>query len=206
MIDIKKTTIFTDDFYSFVMPNHEEWSEKIKTIVTVEENKKIHRHSTLPEEECNVKANRTAWDSHLRYPILNSLSREIRAIIQEFIKEENFDAPLLEVHNCWINWYKKNDHTVPHTHGTHLSLVYFVDIEETDAKFIFIKNNTYQLLKKEKDTTIFNDKKILNVKNGDVIMFGGNMLHSVTYNTTDKTRITFAANLIVKYHDERTDY
>ena len=29
MIDIQKTNIFTDDCYSFTLPNHEEWSKNI---------------------------------------------------------------------------------------------------------------------------------------------------------------------------------
>ena len=199
MIDIQKTNIFTDDCYSFTLPNHEEWSKNIKTIVTIEENKDIHHHITTPEHECNVKANRTAWDSHFRYPIVNSLNEEIVNIIYQFIEEENFDAPKIKVEDCWINWYKKNDHAEPHDHGKHLSIVYFVDVEETDAQFMFFKRNKYSLVKKEKNKMIFNDRKLLTVKNGTVVMFSGDMLHSVTPNTTDATRITYAANFIVEY-------
>ena len=108
------------------MPAHGDWSEKIKNIIIVEDNKEIHQHTTIPKEACNVVGRRTAWDSHLRYPILQSLIKELEKIIQIFIEKENFDAPILKLQECWINWYKKNDHAIPHIHPSHLSLVYFV--------------------------------------------------------------------------------
>jgi len=203
MINIEKHTIFTDDIYSFVMPAHEDWSEKIKNIITVEDNKEIHQHTTIPKEACNVMGRRTAWDSHLRYPILQSLIKELEKIIQIFIEKENFDAPILRLQECWINWLKKNDHVLPHIHPRHLVLVYAVDVEETGADLLWIKNNSYQLAKKGEKTTTRNDVKSLKIKNGSVVMFNGNLLHAVTPNLSNKTRVTFIANFEVGYIKER---
>ena len=206
MIDIQKTNIFTDDCYSFTLPNHEEWSKNIKTIVTIEENKDIHHHITTPEHECNVKANRTAWDSHFRYPIVNSLNEEIVNIIYQFIEEENFDAPKIKVEDCWINWYKKNDHAEPHDHGKHLSIVYFVDVEDTKASFLFHENNNFRLVKKNENSEEINIVKKIHAKDGMVLMFNGNICHSVTPNQTDEERVTLALNFCVVYDEERPSY
>ena len=201
MINIEKHTIFTDDIYSFVMPAHEDWSEKIKNIITVEDNKEIHQHTTIPKEACNVMGRRTAWDSHLRYPILQSLIKELEKIIQIFIEKENFDAPILRLQECWINWLKKNDHVLPHIHPRHLVLVYAVDVEETGADLLWIKSDSYQLA--NKGEKIRNDIKSLKIKNGSVLMFNGNLLHAVTPNLSNKTRVTFIANFEVGYIKER---
>ena len=203
MINIEKHTIFTEDIYSFVMPAHGDWSEKIKNIIIVEDNKEIHQHTTIPKEACNVMGRRTAWDSHLRYPILQSLTKELEKIIQIFIEKENFDAPILRLQECWINWYKKNHHAIPHIHPSHLSLVYFVDVEETGADFLWIKNDSYRLAKKGEKTTTSNNIKSLKIKNGSVLMFNGNLMHAVTPNLSNKTRVTFAANFGVEYTKER---
>ena len=217
MINIEKHTIFTEDIYSFVMPAHEDWSEKIKNIITVEDNKEIHQHTTIPKEACkwaltpqellreqldSVMGKRTAWDSHLRYPILQSLIKELVKIIQIFIEKENFDAPILVLQECWINWLKKNDHVLPHIHPRHLVLVYAVDVEETGADLLWIKSDSYQLA--NKGEKIRNDIKSLKIKNGSVVMFNGNLLHAVTPNLSNKTRVTFIANFEVGYiNDEK---
>ena len=185
------------------MPAHEDWSEKIKNIITVEDNKEIHQHTTIPKEACNVMGRRTAWDSHLRYPILQSLIKELEKIIQIFIEKENFDAPILRLQECWINWLKKNDHVLPHIHPRHLVLVYAVDVEETGADLLWIKSDSYQLANKGEKTTTRNDVKSLKIKNGSVLMFNGNLLHAVTPNLSNKTRVTFIANFEVGYTKER---
>jgi len=207
MTHIDKTTIFTEEVYSFTMPNHEKWSKKIKDIILVENNKELHGHTTIPEEACNVKARRTAWDSHFRYPSIGSLTHELAGILGGLIERENFDAPNLRVQDSWINWYEKNNHTVPHHHGNHLSVVYFVDVEDSKADFLFLRQDRFQLVKKEGNKTLHNNIKSVEVKNGSVLVFNGSLTHAVTANLSDSTRITFAVNYAVEYYDEkRNDY
>ena len=206
MINIEKHSIFIEEAYSFMMPNHEHWSKEIKNIILVEENKDIHKHSTVLDEACNVKAKRTPWDSHYRYPAVLSLTKDLIKIVEDFIKKEDFDAPLIKIEECWLNWYNKDNYTTPHNHGVHLSLVYFIDVEDTGAKFLFSKNNCYSLEKKEKNHTRCNNVREVNVKNGTVLMFNGNLTHGVTPNLSDQTRITYAANLVVQYMEKREDY
>ena len=205
-LEIIKHNIFIEEAWSFIMPNHEKWRKEIKDIILVENNKEIHKHTTIPEEDCNVKARRTAWDSHFRYPQIRSLTDELSNIIEDWIKKENFEAPKIIVKDCWINWYEKNDHAVPHDHGVHLSLVYFVDVEDSEADFLFIKSGRYELIRKEKNETFHNNIKSVKVKNGTVLMFSGDLTHSVTPNLSNNTRITFAANYGVNYKEKRGDY
>ena len=198
-IEITKHNIFVDEAWSFIMPDHEKWSKEIKNIILVENNKEIHKHTTTPPRDCNVKAKRTAWDSHFRYPQIRSLTSELSNIIKEWIKQENFDAPTIEIKDCWINWYDKNNHTVPHFHGVHLSLVYFVDVEDSKADFLFIREDRYELIRKENNETFHNNMKSVKVKNGTVLVFNGNLVHGVSSNLSNNTRITFAVNYVVDY-------
>lgn len=124
------------------MPNHDKWEKQLKEIVKVEDNKNLHNFTTEPDDECNVKAKRTAWDSHLRYPTIRDLSTELIKIVLNLIDQQNFDAPNIEVTESWINWYKKNNFATPHSHGpNHLSIVYFVDVEKVMLNFVFIKKH-----------------------------------------------------------------
>ena len=70
MIAIEKIPLFTEEVYSFIMPDHNHWGKQIKNIVLVEKNKAIHDYSTIPEEDCNVKANRTTWDTFYQIQFL----------------------------------------------------------------------------------------------------------------------------------------
>ena len=117
----------------------------------------------------------------------------------DWIKQEDFDIPSLDLEECWINWYKKNNYAQPHTHGAVLSVVVFIDVEDTDAKFFFHADNNLVLIKKKEDSTNFSDVKYIQVKNGTVIFFDGSIRHSVSQNTTDKKRITVALNYGVEY-------
>ena len=204
-LEITKHNIFVDEAWSFIMPDHEKWSKEIKNIILVENNKEIHNHTTIPDEDCNVKAKRTAWDSHLRYPQIRSLTDELSNIIRYWIKKENFDAPTVIVNDCWINWYEKNDHAMPHDHEVHLSLVYFVDVEDSGADFLFHKPGRFALIRKENNETFRNNVRFVKVKNGTVLMFNGALMHSVTPNLSNNTRITFAANYRVNYKEKRRE-
>ena len=204
-LEITKHNIFVEEAWSFTMPDHEKWRKEIKNIILVENNKEIHKHTTIPEDDCNVKARRTAWDSHFRYPQIRSLTYELTNIIEDWVKKENFDAPLVKVSDCWINWYNKNEHAVPHVHGVHLSLVYFVDVEDSGAEFLFHKDGRFVLIRKENNKTFRNNIRSVKVKNGTVLMFNGDLTHSVTPNLSNNTRITFAANYRVNYKEKRRE-
>ena len=206
MIDIHKTPLFTQEVYSFMMPDHTHWKEQIKNIILVEKNKALHNYSTTPEKACNIKENRTAWDTHIRYNSISILSHKICEIIYNFIRQEDFDAPKLKIHNCWINWYNKDHSAVPHLHSCHLSLVYFVDVENTKASFLFHENNNFRLVRKKENSSNISTIKELHTKDGLVLMFSGSLSHSVTPNQTDKERVTLAMNFNVAYDEEREDY
>ena len=205
-IEITKTPLFTDEVSFFTMPDHEHWKEQIHNIIKVEDNKNIHKYTTIPNKEDSVKASRTAWDSHLRYSAIGTLTDKIVEIIHSSVRQDGYDAPLLRIEDAWINWYKKDQFALPHIHASHISVVYFVDTENSSSDFIFTQKDHYRLLKKEGDKTITNTHKQMNIKDGTVIFFNGNMWHSVSPNLSNKTRITFATNLIAEYHGERKEY
>ena len=205
-MNINKIPIFTQEVFHFMLPNFEEWKKLINQIILVEENKNIHEHDTSPEEACNVMAKRTAWNSHQRYPALNMLCNEIRVYLNKFIEKENYDIPDLDVTDCWINWYKKNQYAQPHKHGGVLSVVLFVDVEKSNSKFFFHSDNNAVFVKKDNVHTNSSNVKELTAKDGTVIFFDGSVFHSVSSNTTDNTRVTVAINFGVNYKSSRNEY
>ena len=199
MINIKKHELFKEEIYSFEMPNFNFWKKEINEIIKVEDNK-VHNHSTDLKNWSNIKARRTAWDTHHRYKSMYNLSQEFIKIVQSFVKSENFDAPEIEVNNLWINWYEKNQLAVPHNHNSHLSLVFFVDVEKTNTYFLVHKEyKKFFLIKKEGNSTHNNNILQIDVKDGTCLMFDGGLYHSTTPNLTDYKRITLAVNFDVCY-------
>lgn len=206
MAEINRLPIFTQEVFHFTLPNFEEWKKHINQIILVEENKNIHGHDTSPEEECNVMAKRTAWNSHQRYEILNDLCKEISLHLKNFIKKEGYDIPELKVNSCWINWYTKNQYAQPHTHGHHLSVVFFVDVEKSNGKFFFYSNNRAVLTKKKERHTNFSSIVQVDTKDGIVLFFDGSIYHSVSPNTTNNKRVTVAINFSIEYNKTREAY
>tara|TARA_R100000781_G_scaffold63940_1_gene40450 strand:+ start:91 stop:711 length:621 start_codon:yes stop_codon:yes gene_type:complete len=206
MVEITKVPIFIQEIFHFQLPNFSEWEKQIKQIVLVEDNKKIHDLSSTPKEQCNVMAQRTAWNSHQRYTSLKLLCDEIRNYLNTFVENAGYDVPEFIIGGCWINWYGKDNYALPHVHGDVVSVVVFIDVEETDAKFFFHADNNFVLVKKEETSTNFSNVKHVEVKNGTVIFFDGSLRHSVSQNTTEKKRITVAMNFVPSYKEKRNEY
>mgnify|MGYP003110400066 FL=1 len=206
MIEILKTPIFTHEVFSFSLPNFETYKKQIEQIVLVEENKSIHKIDTSPENECNVKAKRTAWNSHQKYFALQRICDDVSNYVEQFVASEDYDAPKFETQECWINWYGKGQNALPHHHGSNLSAVLFVDVENTDANFYFHADKNLVLHKKTDVHTNFNDIVEVKAKNGTVLFFDGSISHSVSPNLTEKRRVTMAINFKPVYTYERSEY
>jgi len=194
MVTINKHPLFTEEVYSFKMPNHDFWKKEINTIINIESNSVHNLSSKPPQKETNIRATRTAWDSHLRYPSLKNLSQEINNILKMFVETEGFDIPNINVFDCWINWYGKNEFAVPHHHGLNIAFVYFVDVEDTDASFLFHNRTSMSFKKKQENGEYRNDIKKIKPKNGTCLFFSGSLLHSVSPNLSNKIRKTLAMN------------
>ena len=138
-IEISKHKLFTEEIYSFNMPDFNYWKKEINEIVKIENNA-VHNHSTDLKFLSNIQARRTAWDTHLRYPSMLNISKEFIKIIESFVKSEDFDVPSINLTELWINWYVKNQMAVPHCHGTAFSLVFFVDVEKSNTSFLINKD------------------------------------------------------------------
>ena len=206
-MQINRLKIFTDEAFYFDMPDFNVWKKHIENIILIEENNEKNNLDTEPENECNVKAKRTAWNSHARYPVLNDLSLKIKQILSDFIDKEGYDIPNLVLRDCWINWYTKDQHATPHTHDPDLSVVFFVDVEDSGANFLFHSSKNFILTKTKKDKLLsVNALKKIDVKNGTVVFFDGAIPHSVSSNLSDKRRVTVAMNFKAVYNSERNEY
>ena len=82
-----------------IVTNFETYKKQIQQIVLVEDNKSIHKIDTSPEDECNVKAKRTAWNSNQKYQILDNLCEDIAMYIQKFIDNQGYDIPEIITQN-----------------------------------------------------------------------------------------------------------
>jgi len=198
---ITQHILFTEKLWSFQMPDHEHWKTQISNIMLVEKNKDKHKYSTQPLEECNVKAPRTSWDSHAQYPAVNHISNIImKTFLPEIWKTEKFKVPGVCIESSWINFYTKNHYAVAHHHRPSIySIVYFVKVPKNSCKFLVY--NEKRILESELDENKY--ELTVDAVEGTVIVFHGNVVHSVTPNQSDETRITLAANYHVHYPKER---
>jgi len=199
MTEVTRLPIFTQEVFYFQLENLDFWQKKINEIIAIEE--KIFK--TVPDRQCNVFAKRTDWNSHERYESLGDLGQNIRESLEDFIEKEGYDIPELALHECWINWYNKDDHAVPHKHDNFLAVVLFLDVENSDSYFYVHADVNAVLQKKDEQNTISNKIKQINIKDGTVLFFDGKVTHSVSANKSERTRITVAFNFRPLYEVKR---
>ena len=199
---INKIPVFTQEICYFTLPNFEHFKEQIMQIILVESND-VHQIKTSPDKECNIKAQRTAWNSHDRYPVVNNICKIVQDYLLEYIADEGYDIPELELINSWINWYGKGESALPHDHGHQLSCVLFVDVEKSNAKFLAHSDRSTVFIKKTDQQTNFSNIKSINATDGTVLFFDGRMMHSVSPNLTNNLRITLAMNYQPIYKNKR---
>ncbi len=199
---ISRLPIFTQELFYYQIDNLSEWQEKIQHIIMAEET----NLKTEPSERCNVFAGRTDWNSHQRYKALDDLGTEIRLSLEDFIRKEGYDIPTLALHECWVNWYKKDEHAVPHKHDNFLAVVLFLNVEDSESYFFVHADNNAVLQKKETNHVTYNNLKQINVKDGTVIFFDGKVMHSVSANKSNKTRVTVAFNFVPIYDEIRHEH
>ena len=194
-IKVDKHAIFTDYVWSFTMPDHEHWKKEIENIITVEKNKEMHNFSTESLQDRPVRAHKTAWDSYARYPAVFNILKIISSTIRQSIQQDGWEAPTLTPINGWINWFEKDQFAHEHDHNCLLSAVYYVSSEHSPSQFFFHRNDRMRLRKKNEEA----NTKLVEPKEGSVIFFTGCQSHSVSPNTSEKTRITLAANFVGEY-------
>lgn len=124
-------------------------------------------------------------------------SRIIKTLGDEFIRFSNLKDVLNSHFNkkisygqAWLNRYGKGEFQEPHWHigsgrKADLSFVYFLKIPENSHCFNFCNKDG-------------NNKKYINEKSGDLLIFGPDLYHSVDPNTSDDYRYTIAGNLNIK--------
>lgn len=198
---MNKHPLFSQKCWSFTLPRHEEYKRLINQVLLVDQNDPNFRISTghtskklEGSEQTNVYAWRSDWHSHLHFPILEKLCEELKSYLAEIIKEEKVqDTSEIEVVDCWINKYKKNDFAVPHRHGNDEWVsVYFMKIPK-DSKSIFRVHNPLGHTYKSGLTENFATLDI-NATEGSIIIMSGAMRHEVTPNMSEKERVTIAMN------------
>ena len=90
---------------------------------------------------------------------------------------------------------------MPHKHDNFLAVVLFLNVENSDSYFFVHADNNAVLQKKEKNNVTYNNLKQINVKDGTVLFFDGKVMHSVSPNKSNKTRVTVAFNYMPIYDE-----
>ena len=189
---INKHNLFTQKCWSFTLPRHEEYKRLINQIILAD--KTDPNFNVESKEQTNVYAWKSDWRSHLHFPVLGDLCKEIKPFFSQIIKEEKIkNTSEIEVDDCWINKYKKNDFAVPHQHPPGCwSAVYFMKIPK-DSKAVFRVHNPLGVTYNSELSENFAIREI-NVKEGSVLMMSGAIRHEVTPNTSEEERVTVPMN------------
>lgn len=129
-------------------------------------------------------------------------------IIEPFlVKFINDVYPIKEINiyptEIWVNKYDNGDYQEYHDHcdrNSNLSMVYFHKLNPDDGCQFQFYNDLHPMYKTNGLTDVFNldgmgHSFIPNIKQGSIIFFPSNYIHSVSLHTGTKTRITFSANL-----------
>jgi len=175
-----KYTIFDHNcfFVQFKVPNCEE----LKKFV-------LNKEETYTEftwaEDCDVKTISCSWQE-----TIDLLKPSLYEFCKSIGKGFKYD-----IHDPWINCYKKNGFQETHDHvKCDLSCVFFPEIQENFGKFYFYDrygNSLGPAWSKliNPDTTWYPD-----IQSGDIIFFPSAILHGVTPHKSDKMRKTFSCN------------
>ena len=95
---------------------------------------------------------------------------------------------------------------MPHKHDNFLAVVLFLNVEDSESYFFVHADNNAVLQKKETNHVTYNNLKQINVKDGTVIFFDGKVMHSVSANKSNKTRVTVAFNFVPIYDEIRHEH
>jgi len=91
---------------------------------------------------------------------------------------------MFRIEKMWVNVMTKGDAHFPHTHSRSLySFAAYIDVNDGDAPFYFIKDN--------QGTPIQIDKN----SKGMIMIFPSTMIHTVYPQTTDNHRISVSGNI-----------
>jgi hypothetical protein len=96
---------------------------------------------------------------------------------------------MFRIEQMWVNVMTKGDAHFPHTHARSLySFAAYIDVNDGDAPFYFIKDN--------QGTPIQIDKR----STGMIMIFPSTMIHTVYPQTTDNHRISVSGNIGIHFN------
>ena len=159
-IEIDQHDLFIQRCFTWKFEHHDKYVPLIDQLLLISKNNLL---DIKEETQTNVYAWRSRWKLHQDFPIMNELCNELTQVSKQIIKGEgvkNWDD--LDVCDCWINIFKKDDYAVPHIHNVHnWSLVYFYKLPPIfDSNPVFFGNSynnpPYQVDKKHSCDILYN--------------------------------------------------
>jgi len=165
------------------------------------------------DEEGVIRSNRGGWHSK-PFAI-----REKGSIQQRFTRELSkyiFDAMQVYGWECipertvvsemWAIINKPSDFNVIHTHpNAYLSAAYYVKLPEKAGKFVAenplsVAKHSFPTIKKDNE---YNTKNvILDIQEGDLLLFPAYLPHKVNENKSDEDRIVVSFNVTINHFNK----
>jgi len=149
--------------------------------------KTIRDYGDHQKKQTNVKADMTPWN--ITSPEIERLKEWISEMLQHSHpdkttwQELRFSGKTVPIRfpDCWGNVYKKGDFAREHQHfPSHWSIVYYVEGPQESSPLTFHPDDLQ-----------------IPFKPGTLIVFPGNMRHSVPPHPVDAERISLALNALV---------
>jgi hypothetical protein len=148
--------------------------------------KEIYSLGDSQNQKTNVKAIMSSYEIWTETQILNPLFNHIGDLLYDFLitkyyhPDDTNDIKML-LKNAWSAIYKKEHYTIPHSHGL------------SDWSFVFYLQSTGST------PLVFEDSnKKFYLKTNDLIIFPGNLNHSVPKHNEEEDRICLAGNFTIK--------
>jgi|TARA_B100001964_G_C14113825_1_gene545142 uncharacterized protein (TIGR02466 family) len=195
--------LFSQKCWSFPLPRHEEYKKLINQILLIDSlhpEQVLHNphqkrdHFLRDKQQSYVYAWKSDWRLHENFPILTQLTEEIKPYFNTIIEEEKLkDSTEIEVTDCWINQYGKDDYALPHVHDADQWIaVYMMNIPK-DSNSVF---RIFNPLGITYNSELNENKAALDVNpiEGTVLLCPGAICHEVTPNESEEKRVTVITN------------
>ena len=199
-------SIFGAPILKCEMPGHNEIKEQFSSFI--KDSTAFQHSSSNWECDCETTHNSGEENNQLPWDIFY---KNVQAPLQAYLNYLGMapdDLKNLSGH-AWANKYSQHQHQDIHSHGSGNNLVscaYVLDLPDNDpdcGQFMFYNSalNWFPTHITERFYGTGNNGKLFNplMQEGDIVFFPSNLDHYVTYNRTEKLRVSISANFALDF-------
>jgi len=178
-------------------------------------NENNEKHKKILIEECgklkkeisngSTELGSRAYSTEANYNILNNkkfkpINDWVSKHIREYADKIGFKNKKISSEWGWFNFYGKNGYIEAHDHEFHdISAVYYLSTPKDTGKIVFYTHEAKGVKNYFDANNSFTWKTFyVEPEDGMLVIFKANLMHGVTQNKTNKTRVSFAYNYKIK--------